>query len=139
MKNLMPVSFSDFVFLNDEEDSSTRIETESHKENPEIIDDDDEEEKKDEQKDDDEDDHNDHALVRNNVTGSSEIRNKKMQTPIPSPPRSPMTDLSSVKTISHELTASTNTFQELTRNFEISMKELIKLSMKLYLRLLQEL
>ncbi|GJW52659.1 retrotransposon protein, putative, unclassified [Tanacetum coccineum] len=70
------------------------------------INDDDEEEKKDEQKDDEEDDHNDHALVRNNVTGSSEIRNEKMQTLIPSPPRSPRTDLSSVKTISHELTAT---------------------------------
>ncbi|GJS78288.1 retrovirus-related pol polyprotein from transposon TNT 1-94 [Tanacetum coccineum] len=104
--------FADFVFL-DEEDSGTRLEPESHKENPEIVDDDDddEEEKKDDKKDDDNDDddnddHDDHALVRNKVTGSSEVRNEKMQTPIPSPLRSPRTDLSLDKTISQELTTT---------------------------------
>ncbi|GKA27177.1 hypothetical protein Tco_0713345 [Tanacetum coccineum] len=56
-------------------------------------------EKKDDGKDDDDkdvddDDHVDHALVRKKVSGSSEIRNEKMQTPILSPPRSPGKDFS---------------------------------------------
>ncbi|GJX81868.1 hypothetical protein Tco_0331349 [Tanacetum coccineum] len=38
--------------------------------------------------------------------GSSKIRTKKMQTPIPSPPRSPRTDLSLDKAIYQELTVS---------------------------------
>nr|GEZ61459.1 hypothetical protein [Tanacetum cinerariifolium] len=71
--------FVDSVFL-DEEDFGIRLEPRSHKENPEIVDDDDEEEeKKDDKKDDDNDDHDDHALVRNKATGSSEVRNEKMQ------------------------------------------------------------
>ncbi|GJS68228.1 hypothetical protein Tco_0682793 [Tanacetum coccineum] len=98
--------FTDLVFL-DEEDLGTRLEPESHKEKSEIVDDDDEEEeeKKDDKKDDDNDEHDDQALVKNKVTGSSEVRNEKMQIPIPSPPRSPRTYLSSDKTISQELTA----------------------------------
>ncbi|GJW62726.1 hypothetical protein Tco_0112061 [Tanacetum coccineum] len=103
--------FVDSIFLNNEEDSSTRIESESHKENLETIyDADDDEEKKDDKKDDDDDDddddHNDHALVRTRVTGSLEIRNEKMQTPIPSPSISTRIYLSSDKTISQELTAT---------------------------------
>nr|GEW74340.1 hypothetical protein [Tanacetum cinerariifolium] len=95
--------FVDSVFL-DEEDFGIRLEPRSHKENPEIVDDDDEEEeKKDDKKDDDNDDHDDHALVRNKATGSSEVRNEKMQTPIPSPLRSSRINLSSDKTISQEL------------------------------------
>ncbi|GKC51772.1 hypothetical protein Tco_1074517 [Tanacetum coccineum] len=68
--------FADLIFL-DEEDFGTRLEPESHKENPEEVDDDDnKEEKKDDKKDDDNDDadnddHNDHALVRTQVTGIS--------------------------------------------------------------------
>ncbi|GKD34193.1 hypothetical protein Tco_1249702, partial [Tanacetum coccineum] len=71
--------FADFVFL-DEEDSSTRIEPESHKENLETIDDD--EEKKDDKKDDDDDDDddNDKALIRTRRTGSLKTRTKKMHT-----------------------------------------------------------
>ncbi|GJR74893.1 hypothetical protein Tco_0087258 [Tanacetum coccineum] len=55
---------------------------------------------------DDDDDYDDHALIRNRGMGSSEIRNEKMQTTIPSPPRSPKKDLSSNKAIDQELTAS---------------------------------
>nr|GEW29203.1 hypothetical protein [Tanacetum cinerariifolium] len=102
--------FTDSIFL-DEEDSGTRLEPESHKENLKIVDDDDVEKKKDDKKDDDDDDednddHDDHALVKNKVISSLEDRNEKIQTPIPSPPRSPRTDLSSDKTISQELTAT---------------------------------
>ncbi|GJZ15272.1 hypothetical protein Tco_0550949 [Tanacetum coccineum] len=102
--------FADFVFL-DDKDTGNRIEPESHKENPEIVDDDDdeeEEEKKDDDKDDVNDDndndyYDDQALVRNKKMGSSEDRNEKMQIPIPSPPISPSIDLSSDKNISQEL------------------------------------
>ncbi|GKA33757.1 hypothetical protein Tco_0720186 [Tanacetum coccineum] len=77
--------FANSIFLNDEEDSGIRIEPESHKENLKIVDDDDEE-KKDNKKDDDNDDgdndHDDHALVRNKVTGSLEIRNEQIKTKI---------------------------------------------------------
>ncbi|GKB55377.1 hypothetical protein Tco_0906130 [Tanacetum coccineum] len=90
--------FADMVLLSDE-DSGGMLEPESHKENPEKNDDD---EKKDDKKDDD-DDHDDHALIRTRVTGSLEIRTEKTQTPISSPPRSPMTDLSSDKEIAQEL------------------------------------
>ncbi|GJX67673.1 hypothetical protein Tco_0303400 [Tanacetum coccineum] len=95
---------SDFVDLvfQDKEDTGTRIEPGSHKENLKVIDNDDvddnvdkekkdgekndddddvEKEKKDEEKDDDDknddnDDHDDHALVKNKVSGSLETRNK---------------------------------------------------------------
>ncbi|GJZ20591.1 hypothetical protein Tco_0557181 [Tanacetum coccineum] len=40
------------------------------------------------------------------ASGSMEFRNEKMQTPIPTPTRSPRKDLSSDKTISKELTAT---------------------------------
>nr|GEX13715.1 hypothetical protein [Tanacetum cinerariifolium] len=59
---------------------------------------------KDDKKDDDDDnydDHDDHALIKNRVSGSSEIRTEKMQTPIPSPPRSPRKYLSSDKAINY--------------------------------------
>ncbi|GJU15377.1 hypothetical protein Tco_1143343 [Tanacetum coccineum] len=58
--------FTDLVFLN-EEDSGTRIESGSHKENPKIVVVVDDEKKKDYHKDDDDDDngdHDDHALIR---------------------------------------------------------------------------
>ncbi|GJX61647.1 hypothetical protein Tco_0294547 [Tanacetum coccineum] len=100
--------FADLVFLN-EEDSSTMIEPGSHKENPETVDDDDEKKKdhkKDDDDDDDNDDHNDHALIRTRRTGSSKVRTEKMQTPIPSPPRSPRKDLYSDKAITKELVVS---------------------------------
>ncbi|GKB06069.1 hypothetical protein Tco_0834302 [Tanacetum coccineum] len=61
----------------------------------------DDSEKKDENKgdNDDDDDHTDHASIRTQLTGSSEIRIEKMPTLIPSPPRSPRKDLSSDKAI----------------------------------------
>ncbi|GJZ88980.1 hypothetical protein Tco_0660762 [Tanacetum coccineum] len=115
--------FADSVFLN-KEDTSARLEPESHKENPEIVDDDDDDvnEKKDNKKDDDNDDdndnHDDQALVRNKRMGSSEIR---------TPPRSPRTDLSSDKTISQELIATisptpTTTSQDRSKSKPTSSK-----------------
>nr|GEZ69626.1 hypothetical protein [Tanacetum cinerariifolium] len=85
--------------------TSNRIEPESYKENPKIVDDD-LDKKKDDKKDDDDadnddddiDDHDDHALIRTRVMGSLETRHEKMQTPIPLPPRSPRTLLSLDKT-----------------------------------------
>ncbi|GKA65386.1 hypothetical protein Tco_0765093 [Tanacetum coccineum] len=53
----------------------------------------------------DNDDHTDHTLVQTHATGSMETRNEKMQTPIPTPTRSPKSELSSDKTISEKLTA----------------------------------
>nr|GEU29686.1 hypothetical protein [Tanacetum cinerariifolium] len=66
---------------------------------------DDVEEKKD-NKNDDNDDHVGHTLIRGEMSGSLETRNEQTQTPIPSPSRSPRTDLSSDKTLSEELTAN---------------------------------
>ncbi|GJT51995.1 hypothetical protein Tco_0978152 [Tanacetum coccineum] len=100
--------FADSVFQNDYDNSGTRIEPESHKENPETIVDDDENENEkkdgDDKKDDDNDDHTDHTLVGNQEMGSMETRKEKMQTPILSPTRSSRKNLSSDKTVSHELT-----------------------------------
>ncbi|GJZ07538.1 hypothetical protein Tco_0541331 [Tanacetum coccineum] len=76
-----------------------RIEPGSHKEHPEVVNDDDdenEEEKKDEKKDDE--------------MGSLENRTEKMQTPIPTTPRSHRINLSLDK----------NIFQELTDNVSLS-------------------
>ncbi|GKC67034.1 hypothetical protein Tco_1099632 [Tanacetum coccineum] len=89
------------VLLSDE-DSSDRIEPESHKDKPKEINDDDDEKNDDD--DDDDDDHDVHLLIRTQVTGSLEIRTEKMHTPIPSPSRSPRTDLSSDMAIAQELT-----------------------------------
>ncbi|GJW78937.1 hypothetical protein Tco_0140619 [Tanacetum coccineum] len=74
----------------DDDDSEDRLEPGSHEENPEHVDDDDDEEKVDETKDAD--------------MGSLETRTEEMQTPIPTPPRSPRTILSSDKNITQELT-----------------------------------
>ncbi|GJZ10521.1 hypothetical protein Tco_0545280 [Tanacetum coccineum] len=76
----------------DVDDSGNRIEPESHKEHPKVVDDDDEnkEEKKDEKKDDE--------------MGSLENRTEKMQTLISTPPRSPRINLSLDKNIILELT-----------------------------------
>ncbi|GKB99536.1 hypothetical protein Tco_0985673 [Tanacetum coccineum] len=90
-------TLADTILLSDE-DSGDRSEPGSHKDKLEEIHDDDDDKKKDNKKDDDndnhEDDHNDNALIITQVMGSSEIRIEKMQTPIPSPPRSPTNDLS---------------------------------------------
>ncbi|GKB02455.1 hypothetical protein Tco_0830544 [Tanacetum coccineum] len=109
--------FADLVFQDDDDDSGNRIEPGSHKKNLEIIDDEEEyaEEKKDDKKDDDKkkdnedndnNDHTDHTLVGTQVTSSLEDKNEKMQTPIPSLPRSPRINLSSDITISQELKAT---------------------------------
>ncbi|GJX84775.1 hypothetical protein Tco_0335549, partial [Tanacetum coccineum] len=117
---------SEFVvsmFNDDDDDSSTRIEPVSYKENPKVVDDDDVTKKKDDKKDEDEvkdddvektndvaekkdnDDHTDHTLIGTHATCSMDTRNEQMQTPIPTPNRSPMNDLSSDKTFSKELMA----------------------------------
>nr|GEZ97799.1 hypothetical protein [Tanacetum cinerariifolium] len=70
-----------------------------HKENPEVIDDD---EKNDDVGDKDNDDHTNHALVGTQEIGS--LESKQMQTPIPTPPRSPRINVSLDKNIVQELT-----------------------------------
>ncbi|GKB47221.1 hypothetical protein Tco_0897974 [Tanacetum coccineum] len=103
--------FADSVFQ-DNNDFENRIEPGSHKEHPETVDDDDDknrkemkDDKKDDVNDDDvNDDHTDHSLEKTQETGSLESRKEKMQTPISSPYRSPMTNLSLDKIISMELT-----------------------------------
>ncbi|GKA46820.1 hypothetical protein Tco_0739703, partial [Tanacetum coccineum] len=115
--------FADSIF-NDDDDSGTRIEPESHKENLEVVADDDVTKKKDDKKGEDEEkddnigkignateekdnaDHIDQTLVGTHVTGSTETRNEQMQTPIPTPNRSFRKYLSSDKTISKELMAT---------------------------------
>ncbi|GJW57796.1 reverse transcriptase domain-containing protein [Tanacetum coccineum] len=108
--------FADSMFNDD--DSGTRIDTGSHKENLEVVDDDDVTKKKDDKEDEDKekmddaaeekdnDDHIDHTFVGTHATGSMETRNEHMQTPILTTNRSPWKDLSSDKTISEELTAT---------------------------------
>ncbi|GJY19746.1 hypothetical protein Tco_0391237 [Tanacetum coccineum] len=111
--------FDDSLF-NDDDDSGTRIEPESHKENLEVVDEDEVNDKVKQDvkkvmmletnqmtaaKEKDNDDHIDHTLFGTHVTGSMETRNEQMQTPIPTPTRSPREDLSSDKTISEELMA----------------------------------
>nr|GFC22447.1 hypothetical protein [Tanacetum cinerariifolium] len=82
--------FNDLAFQNDDDDSGNKIEPESHKEHPKVLDDDDEneKEKKDDDNDDDvDDDHTDHTLDKTQKMGSLETSNEKMQTPISSPHR----------------------------------------------------
>ncbi|GJX54671.1 hypothetical protein Tco_0283040 [Tanacetum coccineum] len=109
--------FADSMINDDVDDSGTRIEPESYKEHSKNVNDDDEEiekEKKDdeierEKKDDDVEKMDEVFKEKDNdevVSGSMEFRNEKMQTPIPTPTRSPRTYLSSNKTISEELTAT---------------------------------
>ncbi|GKA97318.1 hypothetical protein Tco_0825212 [Tanacetum coccineum] len=76
--------FANFVFQDDDDDSDNRLELESHKENLETIDDDDENAK------------------------------EKIQTPIPSPPRSPRTNLSSDKNVSQEMTTTVSPIADTT-------------------------
>ncbi|GKA28758.1 hypothetical protein Tco_0715003 [Tanacetum coccineum] len=102
--------FAASMLHDDVDDSGNRLEPRSHKDNLEVIDDDDVnvDEKKDEKKDDvkekDNDDQTDHALVRNQEMDSLENRTEKMQTPIPTPIRSPRIKLSLDKNIVQELT-----------------------------------
>ncbi|GKE08702.1 hypothetical protein Tco_1412253 [Tanacetum coccineum] len=88
--------FADSMLNDDIDDSGTRIEPESYKENPEVVADEDVSKKKDDEKDEDKvndddvekvddavlvndnDDHTDHTLVGNHATGSMETRNAQM-------------------------------------------------------------
>ncbi|GKC31582.1 hypothetical protein Tco_1038876 [Tanacetum coccineum] len=92
--------FAESILNDDVDDSGTKIEPESHKENPENVVDDDEEiekEKKDEEienknKDDNIEKTNEIVKEKDivvDVMGSMEIRKEQKQTPIPSPTRSP--------------------------------------------------
>ncbi|GJY70480.1 hypothetical protein Tco_0474183 [Tanacetum coccineum] len=82
----------------DDDDSKDKIEPESHKDNPEVVDDDDNEtEKKDDE------------------MGSLEIRNKETQTTIPTPIRSPRKSLSLDKNIFQELTDTVSITRALHR------------------------
>ncbi|GJW03316.1 ribonuclease H-like domain-containing protein [Tanacetum coccineum] len=78
--------------------------------------------------DDDDDDHDDHTLIRIQVMGSSEITTKKMQTPIPSPPRSHKTDLSSDKENDQELMQMKKKY--VTNNHLQDIKEKVNESLK---------
>ncbi|GJW13609.1 hypothetical protein Tco_0017742 [Tanacetum coccineum] len=119
--------FADSIFNDDVDDSGTRLEPGSHKENPENVDDDDveiekeneddveiEKEKKDEEiekeKNDDNVEETDEAVKEKDivvdVTGSMEIRKEQNQTPIPQLTRSPRNVSSSDKTVSDELTTT---------------------------------
>ncbi|GJW71158.1 hypothetical protein Tco_0128075 [Tanacetum coccineum] len=69
---------------NDDDDSGTRIDPESHKEHPKTIDDDDDKTEK-EKKDDETNDEKANEDEKKDETGSMETRKEKMQTPIPSP------------------------------------------------------
>nr|GEV80498.1 copia protein [Tanacetum cinerariifolium] len=91
-------------FFQDDNDDFDRKKVGSHKEHPENINDDDEteKEKKDYKKDDDK--ANDDEKM--DEMGSMEIRKEKMQTPIPSPTKSPRKKKSLDKTIFKELTTS---------------------------------
>ncbi|GJY45633.1 hypothetical protein Tco_0434696 [Tanacetum coccineum] len=106
-KESVGTEFANTILLSDE-DSGNRLEPGNYKENPKKNDDDDEKKdnKKDDDDDNDDDDHDDNALIKTQVTDSSEIRTEKMQTPIPLPLRSPRTDLSSNEAIDKELTVS---------------------------------
>nr|GEW53173.1 retrovirus-related Pol polyprotein from transposon TNT 1-94 [Tanacetum cinerariifolium] len=86
--------FAASMIHDDVDDFKNKIEPGSHKDHPEFVvdDDDNEEEKKNEKKDDE--------------MGSLEIKTEKMQTPIPTPPRSPRIILSLDKNINQELTVT---------------------------------
>nr|GEZ30593.1 hypothetical protein [Tanacetum cinerariifolium] len=89
--------FADSMLNDDVDDSGTRIELESHKEHPKNVNDNDEDIEK-EKKDDDVEKRNEVVKEKDYdevAMGSMETKNKKMQTPIPTPTRSPRKDLSS--------------------------------------------
>ncbi|GJX60483.1 hypothetical protein Tco_0291873 [Tanacetum coccineum] len=103
--------FADSVLNDDVDDSCTRLEPGSHKENPKKVVDDDVEIEK-EKKDDIEiekekkDDVVKEKDIVDDLTGSMEIRKEQKQTSIPSPTRSPRNVSSSDKTVFKELTAT---------------------------------
>ncbi|GKB45930.1 hypothetical protein Tco_0896683, partial [Tanacetum coccineum] len=109
--------FVDSMLNDDVDDFGTRIEPESYKGHPENVNHDDEEiekEKKDDEikkkKKDDDVEKTDEVVNKKDydevATGSMETMNEKMQTPIPTPTRSPKKDLCSDKIISEELTTT---------------------------------
>ncbi|GJX55091.1 hypothetical protein Tco_0284988 [Tanacetum coccineum] len=65
-------------------------------------------------------DHDDQALTRKKKSGSSETRNAKMHTPIPTPPRSPRINLSSDKEPLLELTDTQDMFSEVLRRSDLA-------------------
>ncbi|GKD23043.1 hypothetical protein Tco_1224746, partial [Tanacetum coccineum] len=77
--------FDGSEYFNDEEDSEKKYD------------------KKDDDDGNDDDDHTHHASIKDQVSGSQQLRIEKMQTPIPSPHRSLRIDLSSDKDITQEL------------------------------------
>ncbi|GKC64357.1 hypothetical protein Tco_1096955 [Tanacetum coccineum] len=95
-------TFDDTIMLS-QENPRTRLEPWSNKENPEKI------------VHDDENDNDDHALTRKKILGSSKTRNEQMQTPIPTPPKSPRINLSSDKAPLQELTDTHATTSEVVR------------------------
>ncbi|GJY16239.1 hypothetical protein Tco_0386661 [Tanacetum coccineum] len=108
-EELYASEFADSM-LNDDDDSGTRIEPGSHKENAEVVEDDDDvnvtEKKNDEQHNEDVEKMDDVAKERDNAAmGSMETRNEQMHTLIPTPNRSPRKDLSLYKPILEELAA----------------------------------
>nr|GEW64847.1 ribonuclease H-like domain-containing protein [Tanacetum cinerariifolium] len=107
--------FADLVLNDDVDNSGTRLEPGSHKENPEKKDDVEiEKEKKDrkieKEKNNDNVDETDKFVnekgIVDDVTGSTEIKKEQKQTPIPSPTRSPRNLLSYDKTFFEELIAN---------------------------------
>ncbi|GKD01926.1 hypothetical protein Tco_1172200, partial [Tanacetum coccineum] len=97
-----------------DEDFDDSLEPKSHKENLEKNDDND-----------DDDDQDDHALIRTRVSSSLKIRTKKMHIPIPSPYRSPRTDLSSYKTLDKELTVSVTPAPAAPSKVNESLKDIV--------------
>ncbi|GJS97551.1 hypothetical protein Tco_0804519 [Tanacetum coccineum] len=114
-------AFADSVINNDDDDTGSKLEPESHKEHPEHVSDDDAMKKKDEEVEKEkevveivkETNVDDTSVKKNNevvtkkevvdMLGSQQIKKEQKQTPIPSPIRYPKNDLSSDKTISKEL------------------------------------
>ncbi|GKD41339.1 hypothetical protein Tco_1261546 [Tanacetum coccineum] len=108
--------FAGSMINDDVDDSGTKLEPRSHKENLEHVTDDDEEivkKKKDKEIEKemniDDVEKTDEVVKEKDIdvaTGSTEIRKEQKQTPIPSPTRSPRNVSSSDKTSSEELTAT---------------------------------
>ncbi|GJW31724.1 hypothetical protein Tco_0051756 [Tanacetum coccineum] len=111
--------FANSMF-NDDDDSGTRIEPKSHKENPKIVVDDDDETEKEKKIDKDDEKENDDE--KTDETCSMETRKEKMQTPIPSPTRSHRKNLSSDKTISEELTVTVSPSNAITSKVQSKIR-----------------
>ncbi|GKA45656.1 hypothetical protein Tco_0738452 [Tanacetum coccineum] len=115
-------AFADSVINNDNDDTGSKLEPGSHKEHPEHMSDDDEKKKKDEEVEKEKEvveivkeTNVDNTSAKKNkevvtekevvdMSGNQEIRNEQMQTPIPSPIRSPRNVSFSGKTTTKEFT-----------------------------------